>query len=116
MCGPLGPRTGSSSGMLPGSSCGIDGSPGSRIGGGTSGRGLPGGSSCGGSFGCPGVAGGFPGGSIGIVDNGAGAVRFHATTELTGASHQKRIAARLAGLDITTRAHVGDAVVQPFVL
>ena len=37
------------------------------IGGGTSGRGLPGGLSCGGSVGCPGVAGGISGGSIGIT-------------------------------------------------
>jgi hypothetical protein len=64
--GPLGPRTGSSSGVLPGSSCGCGGAPGSRIGGGTSGRGLPGGSSGGGSVGWPGVAGGISGGSIGI--------------------------------------------------
>jgi hypothetical protein len=64
--GPLGPRTGSSSGVLPGSSSGRGGSPGSRIGGGTSGRGLPGGSSRGGSTGLPGVAGGISGGSIGI--------------------------------------------------
>jgi hypothetical protein len=74
--GPLGPRTGSSSGLLPGSSCGDDGSPGSRIGGGTSGRGLPGGSSRGGSVGCPGVAGGISGGSIGIGDNDVKAAMF----------------------------------------
>ena len=64
--GPFGPRTGNSSGVLPGSSCGCGGWPGSRTGGGTSGRGLPGGSSRGGSVGCPGVAGGISGGSIGI--------------------------------------------------
>ena len=57
--GPFGPRTGSSSGVLPGNSCGCGGWPGSRIGGGTSGRGLPGGASGGGSVGCPGVAGGI---------------------------------------------------------
>lgn len=64
--GPSGPRTGSSSGMLPGNSSGCGGSPGSRIGGGISGCGLPGGLSGGGSDGVPGVAGGIPGGSIGI--------------------------------------------------
>ena len=62
-----GPRIGNSSGILPGNSCGCGGSPGSRNGGGTSGRGLPGGLSCGGSVGCPGVAGGISGGSIGIT-------------------------------------------------
>jgi len=64
--GPLGPRIGSSSGISPGSSLGCGGWPGSRKGGGTSGRGLPGGLSGGGSVGCPGVAGGISGGSIGI--------------------------------------------------
>src|SRR5882757_6157667 len=77
--GPSGPRTGSSSGVLPGSSCGCGGAPGSYTGGGISGRGLPGGDSCGGSVGCPGVAGGISGGSIGIADNGADAAKFHAT-------------------------------------
>jgi len=70
--GPFGPRTGSSSGVLPGNSCGCGGSPGSRTGGGTSGRGLPGGSSRGGSVGCPGVAGGISGGSIGITSRPCG--------------------------------------------
>jgi hypothetical protein len=65
--GPLGPRIGNSSGISPGNSCGCGDSPGSRNGGGTSGRGLPGGLSCGGSVGCPGVAGGISGGSIGIT-------------------------------------------------
>ena len=66
VAGPLGPRTGNSSGILPGNSCGGGEAPGSRIGGGTSGLGLLGGSSRGGSVGCPGVAGGISGGSIGI--------------------------------------------------
>jgi len=65
--GLFGPRIGNSSGILPGSSCGCGGGPGSRNGGGTSGRGLPGGFSGGGSVGCPGVAGGISGGSIGIA-------------------------------------------------
>ena len=66
MSGPLGPRSGISSGILPGSSSGRGGSPGSRIGGGASGFGLPGGIPGGGSVGVPGVAGGISGGSIGI--------------------------------------------------
>src|SRR5262245_9432896 len=61
--GPFGPRTGNSSGKRPGSSFGCEGSAGSFIGGGTSGRGLPAGSSAGGSVGCPGVAGGISSGS-----------------------------------------------------
>ena len=65
--GPLGPRVGNSSGILPGNSSGCGGAPGSRMGGGTSGRGFPGGLSIGGSVGCPGVAGGISGGSIGIT-------------------------------------------------
>ena len=65
--GPCGPRTGNSSGILPGNSSGRGVSPGSRTGGGTSGRGLPGGASGGGSVGFPGVAGGISGGSIGIA-------------------------------------------------
>jgi hypothetical protein len=64
--GPCGPRTGNSSGVRPGNSCGCGGAPGSCTGGGISGRGFPGGSSCGGSVGVPGVAGGISGGSIGI--------------------------------------------------
>jgi hypothetical protein len=64
--GPLGPGGGNSSGMSPGSSSGLAGSPGSCIGGGASGCGFPGGSFRGGSVGCPGVAGGISGGSIGI--------------------------------------------------
>jgi hypothetical protein len=64
--GPLGPRPGISSGILPGSSSGRGGSPGSCIGGGASGFGLPGGIPGGGSVGVPGVAGGISGGSIGI--------------------------------------------------
>jgi hypothetical protein len=64
--GPFGPRAGNSSGVLPGNSSGCSGSLGSWIGGGTSGRGLPGGLSGCGSVGLPGVAGGIPGGSIGI--------------------------------------------------
>jgi hypothetical protein len=63
---PPGPRTGNSSGVRPGSSSGLDGWPGSCIGGGTSGRGFPGGLSCGGSDGCPGLIGGSSCGSIGI--------------------------------------------------
>ena len=66
MSGPLGPRLGISSGILPGSSSGRGDSPGSRIGGGASGFGLPGGIPGGGSVGVPGVAGGISGGSIGI--------------------------------------------------
>ena len=77
--GPCGPRTGNSSGLLPGSSSGRGGSPGSRCGGGTSGRGLPGGLSCGGSDGCPGLIGGSSCGSIGvslIPNNGAARAMF----------------------------------------
>lgn len=66
VCGPVGPRTGNSSGVRPGNSCGGDGWPGSCIGGGTSGRGFPGGSSCGGSDGRPGFTGGTSVGSIAI--------------------------------------------------
>jgi hypothetical protein len=65
--GPPGPRTGSSSGVLPGNSSGRGASPGSCIGGGTSGRGPPGGLSCGGSAGCPGLIGGSSCGSIGTT-------------------------------------------------
>jgi hypothetical protein len=65
--GPVGPRTGSSSGTLPGNSSGRGDSPGSSTGAGMSGSGLPGGASGGGSVGWPGVAGGISGGSIGIV-------------------------------------------------
>src|SRR3954469_8062222 len=64
--GPLGARVGTSSGILPGSSCGCGGAPGSCTGGGISGLGLPGGIPGGGSVGVPGVAGGISGGSIGI--------------------------------------------------
>jgi hypothetical protein len=64
--GPCGPRTGNSSGVRPGNSSGLGGSPGSCIGGGTSGRGFPGGLSCGGSAGRPGLIGGSSCGSIGI--------------------------------------------------
>jgi hypothetical protein len=83
--GLFGPRVGDSSGVFPGNSCGCDGSPGSRTGGGISGLGLPGGLSSGGSVGCPGVAGGISGGSIGITspkglnfsgDNGEVATKF----------------------------------------
>jgi hypothetical protein len=49
--GPGGPRTGSSSGTLPGNSSGRGDSPGSRTGDGMSGCGLPGGTSGGGSVG-----------------------------------------------------------------
>jgi hypothetical protein len=49
--GPGGPRTGSSSGTLPGNSSGRGDSPGSRTGDGMSGCGLPGGASGGGSVG-----------------------------------------------------------------
>jgi hypothetical protein len=65
--GPGGPRTGNSSGIWPGNSSGLGGSPGSCTGGGTSGRGFPGGFSCGGSVGCPGLIGGSSCGSIGIL-------------------------------------------------
>src|SRR5258705_4369969 len=64
--GPVGPRVGNSSGVLPGNSSGLGASPGSRIGGGTSGRGFPGGLSFGGSVGRPGLIGGSSCGSIGI--------------------------------------------------
>jgi hypothetical protein len=64
--GPCGPRTGNSSGVRPGNSSGLGGSPGSCSGGGTSGRGFPGGLSRGGSDGCPGLIGGSSCGSIGI--------------------------------------------------
>jgi hypothetical protein len=83
--GLFGPRIGNSSGVLPGNSCGCDGSPGSRVGGAISGLGFPGGLSSGGSAGCPGVAGGISGGSIGITspegfssrgDNGEVAAKF----------------------------------------
>jgi hypothetical protein len=82
--GPFGPRIGSSSGILPGNSSGRDGSPGSCIGVGTSGRGLPGGIPGGGSVGVPGVAGGISGGSIGIDDNGEIAAMFRAAATGTG--------------------------------
>jgi hypothetical protein len=84
--GLFGPRVGISSGVLPGNSSGCGGAPGSRIGGGASGRGFPGGLSCGGSVGCPGVAGGISGGSIGIAssegcssgsDNSGRDAKFH---------------------------------------
>ena len=65
--GPVGPRTGTSSGILPGNSSGRGDSPGSCTGGGISGRGLPGGIPGGGSVGVPGVAGGISGGSIGVM-------------------------------------------------
>jgi len=79
---------------LPGSSCGIGGSPGSCIGGGTSGRGLPGGSSRGGSDGVPGVAGGISGGSIGIGDNGANVAMFPREPDHAGAWHMWSIIKR----------------------
>ena len=63
---PCGPRTGNSSGVRRGNSSGCGDSPGSCMGGGTSGRGLPGGLSCAGSEGWPGLIGGSSGGSIGI--------------------------------------------------
>jgi len=63
--GLFGPRTGNSSGVLPGKLSGGAGSPGSRTGGGASGRGFPGGSSGGGSVGLLGVGGCISGGSIG---------------------------------------------------
>src|SRR5579871_1888807 len=62
-----GPRTGNSSGKFPGNSSGLCGSPGSRTGGGISGRGFPGGLSSGGGVGCPGGIGGSSRGSIGIA-------------------------------------------------
>ena len=76
--GDDGPRTGNSSGTLPGSSSGRGDSPGSRTGAGTSGRGLPGGDSSGGSVGVPGVAGGISGGSIGITSRPCGCRRSRA--------------------------------------
>jgi hypothetical protein len=65
--GPGVPGIGSSSGMSPGNSSGLCGSPGSRTGGEISGLGFPGGSSGGGSAGRPGLIGGSSDGSIGIV-------------------------------------------------
>jgi hypothetical protein len=64
-------RWGRATAVLPASCLAVrlGGSPGSRVGGGTSGRGLPGGLSGGGTVGCPGVAGGISGGSIGITIN-----------------------------------------------
>jgi hypothetical protein len=64
--GPSGPRTGNSSGLRPGNSSGLGDSPGSCIGGGTSGRGSPGGLSRGGSDGFPGLIGGSSWGSMGM--------------------------------------------------
>jgi hypothetical protein len=96
--GLSGPRTGNSSGILPGNSCGGDGAPGSRIGDGTSGRGLPGGFSRGGSVGVPGVAGGISGGSIGINDNGTDAAMFPKESleqGLEGTRLSRRVADRL---------------------
>jgi hypothetical protein len=57
--GPLGPRPEISSGILPGSSSGRGGSPGSRIGGGASGFGLPGGFPAAARSACPGLPAGF---------------------------------------------------------
>jgi hypothetical protein len=86
VAGLFGPRDGTSSGILPGNSCGGGGAPGSWTGGGISGLGLPGGASRGGSVGWPGVAGGISGGSIGIAwfhrsggDNGPREAMFPAT-------------------------------------
>lgn len=74
-CGVCGPRTGNSSGVCPGNSCGTCGASGSCIGGGTSGLGFPGGISRGGSVGVPGVAGGTSGGSpCGICGSGANSI------------------------------------------
>lgn len=64
-----GPGSGNSSGICPGNSSGLDGSPGSRTGGGISGCGFPGGLSRGGSVGCPGVIGGSSVGSMGIASS-----------------------------------------------
>jgi hypothetical protein len=92
--GPVGPRTGTSSGILPGNSSGRGDSPGSCTGGGISGRGLPGGIPGGGSVGVPGVAGGISGGSIGVMfrsgwifasDNGPHTAMFR--TGKTGLGH-----------------------------
>ena len=90
--GLFGPRVGNSSGVLPGNSCGCDGSPGSRTGGGISGLGLPGGLSSGGSVGCPGVAGGISGGSIGISSpNG---LNFSGDNDEVTAKFRRRLLAR----------------------
>jgi hypothetical protein len=65
--GPPGPRTGNSSGILPGNSSGLCGSPGSCTGAGISGWGFGDGLSRGGSAGFPGWIGGSSTGSIGIA-------------------------------------------------
>jgi hypothetical protein len=62
--GPSGPRNGNSPGISPGNSCGGGSWPGSCVGGGISGLGLPEGSSGGGSAGRPGLIGGSSKGSI----------------------------------------------------
>ena len=94
--GPLGPRSGISSGILPGSSSGRGGSPGSRIGGGASGFGLPGGIPGGGSVGVPGVAGGISGGSIGI---------YIVTLQFSPLGAALPIGVDLGGVDEKTRRH-----------
>src|ERR1700722_10773504 len=110
--GPCGPRTGISSGILPGNSSGRGDSPGSRTGGGMSGCGLPGGDSIGGSVGLPGVAGGISGGSIGIYiatlravgmsDNGPAVAMFLVRRGRNRQLffHQQRVAAGFAGLGV----------------
>jgi hypothetical protein len=63
------PGAGNSSGVYPGNSSGLCGSPGSRTGGGISGLGFAGGSSGGGSAGCPGLIGGSSDGVVGIASS-----------------------------------------------
>jgi hypothetical protein len=72
--------------MWPGNSFGCAGSPGSRIGGGTSGRGSPGGLSCGGSDGFPGLIGGSSCGSIGIPPH----PEFHPVRQRRGGGNVPR--------------------------
>jgi hypothetical protein len=84
--GPVGPRTGTSSGILPGNSSGRGDSPGSWTGVGISGRGLPGGIPGGGSVGVPGVAGGISGGLIGVMFR-SGSALLHAFLP----SHRRRV-------------------------
>ncbi len=92
--GRLGPRPGTSSGILPGNSSGTGVSPGSRIGGGISGCGLPLGSSGGGSLGVPGVGGGISGGSIGVPV--AAIVIYIATLRLSPISGRVPVIAAVA--------------------
>jgi hypothetical protein len=92
--GPFGPRDGISLGILPGNSSGSGGSPGSRSGGGISGRGFPGGSSRGGSVGLPGVGGTISGGSSGV--SGEAAAIYIATLRWSPTSGRDPVIAAVA--------------------